>query len=70
MGMAYSHEAQDVARIFQIRVSRGEFVQVGVDDQGLPLYIEAESLVKPFEGLSDEASRGLHAFSKPRILKK
>lgn len=55
MGMNHNSacgDSQDeVARLFQQRVRRGEFTQVGVDILGDPLYILTESLRSPLKGL-------------------
>lgn len=61
MGMLHSHgNAQD----FELRLSKGEFVMVGFDEKSQPLYQLAETLRKPFWGLTLEQSRTLHAFSQ------
>lgn len=55
MGMNHNSTRDDsqdeVARLFQIRVRRGEFTQVGVDRFGNPLYTLTESLRSPLKGL-------------------
>lgn len=56
-------DSQDeVARLFEQRVRRGEFVHVGFDKLGQSLYMEAEAFRKPFAWLDAFASRTLHAF--------
>jgi len=61
MGMLHTHgDAQD----FEIRLSKGEFVLVGFDSKSQPLYQLAETLRKPFWGLTADQSRTLHAFSR------
>lgn len=67
MGMeTFSHgNTQDeIARIFQLRVKAGEFVQVGVDRSGSPLYMEAQTVRgwRPFAWLDAAASRILNVF--------
>lgn len=42
------------------RVSRGEFIQVGKDKYGWPLYVAAESRLKPFKHATPGLSSVLH----------
>jgi hypothetical protein len=54
MGMYYPTDGStqdEIARIFQQRVKRGEFVEVGKDRDGSPLYQLAETLAAPLRGL-------------------
>ncbi len=61
MGMIHSHgDTQD----FEARLSKGEFIRIGFDDKRNPLYMLAETLHKPFRGLSLEQSRILHSLSR------
>lgn len=47
-------------RDFMQRVSRGEFIQVGKDKYGWPLYVAAESRLKPFKHATPGLSSVLH----------
>ena len=55
MGMnhfSHGHTQDDeTARIFQQRVKRGEFVEVGKDRDGQPLYMDAHTVHAPLPGL-------------------
>lgn len=67
MGMLHnSGDDTQIARTFQERVRRGEFVEVGKDKYGWPLYMEADTAYgsRLFKGLSAETSRTLHAFAR------
>ena len=45
---------------FQALVRSGDMVNVGVDENGQPLYVSKEALSRPFKWLDAESSRGLH----------
>ena len=54
MGMNHfpdGNTQDEVARLFNIRVGRGEFVEIGKDKDGSPLYQLAETLHSPLRGL-------------------
>lgn len=56
--------ALKIARIFHERVISGEFVQIGVDANGLPLYMEAQTATgrRRFAWLDQVSSNILNAF--------
>lgn len=68
MGMQHKPGADtqndEIARIFQIRVRQGEFVEVGKDKSGNPLYMEVQTASgrKPFAWLDAVTSNILNAF--------
>lgn len=47
-------------RDFQERVRQGEFIQVGKDKYGWPVYVAAESRTRPFKSATADLSAILH----------
>lgn len=63
MSISHGNTQDEVARIFQLRVQAGEFVKVGFDLEGEPLFMNAETARgKLFKGLDVVQSRILNAF--------
>jgi hypothetical protein len=65
MGMIHDDgDTLNVARIFQERVKSGGVVQVGTDEHGLPLYMDAQTASgrRRFAWLDQVSSSILNAF--------